>query len=151
MAFKVTISGEYKEHKSGLYKVKRVRSGTYFFGEIREYKQKCVVTGKTIRIYWSARLSGEQNNAKRIWAFDKAVMGKMSSEGACLTHIGIMVTSDSKRKISDPALVCESWLTTMETFKRCGVGTALSFDHFRKIEREVSTEDKIKAMKVGGK
>lgn len=149
MAFKVVISKEYKEHKSGAYKVKRVRSGSYFFGEIREYKQK--VDGKTVRIYWSARLEGEQNNPKRIWAFDKAVMSKMANEGACLTHIGVMVTSDTKRKISDPSLVSESWLTTVDRFKRCGENSALGFDFFRKIEREVSDDDKIKAMKVGRK
>lgn len=149
MAFKISISSEYKEHKSGEYRVKRVKSGSYFFGEIREYKKK--VGGKTLRIYWSARLAGEQNNPKKMWAFDKAVMSKMSNEGACLTHIGIMITSDSKRKISDPKLVSEMWLTTMDRFKCLGIGSALAFEHFRKIEREVSDDEKIKVMRVTGR
>lgn len=148
MAFKVIISKEYKEHPAG-YKVKRVRLGSFFFGEIREYKAK--IDGRPVRIYWSARLAGEQNSSEKAWAFDKSVMNKMSSEGACLSHVGVMITSDSKRKISDPALVSAMWLTTAKRMREFGNNSCLPFDHFKVVEREVSDDVKLKMMKVGGR
>lgn len=148
MAFKVIISKEYKEHPAG-YRVKRVRLGAFFFGEIREYKTK--VNGRQLRIYWSARLAGEQNSSEKAWAFDRSVMQKMSSEGACLTHIGVMVTSDSKRKISDPSLISSVWLTTASRMREFGHNNCLAFEYFKVTEREVSDDVKLKAMKVGGR
>lgn len=148
MAFKVIISKNYKDHPAG-YKVKRVRLGAFFFGEIREYKAK--IDGRTVRIYWSARLAGEQNSSEKAWVFDKSVMSKMSSEGVCLSHVGVMVTSDANRKISDPSLVSAVWLTTARQMKDIGNNCCLGFGHFKKIEREVSDDVKLKMMKVGGR
>ena len=147
MAFKVSISSEYKDHKSGKYRVKRVKSGSYFFGEIREYKGR-KVDGKQLRVYWSARLAGEEQSKDALWAFDKNVMLKMKTEGVCLSHVGVLVTLDPKRKISDPALLMESWLTSMELFDTHRTGYALAHRFFSRAIHDIDETLKVKMLRL---
>lgn len=115
MTGKVIISKEYKDHDSGLYRFKKVKRGREFRGELREYKTK--VGSRQLRIYWSARLPGEYYREDGSWAIDQAVVSALS-EGSCVTHYGILVTVDSKRKISDPDLIEDYWLATKEDFDK---------------------------------
>lgn len=109
----IKISKEYKNHESGLYRYRTVKSGREFRGEIREYPIK--VDGAQLRIYWSARLRGEYFVKDEGWCIDKAVYDKLTT-GFCVTHFGVLVTIDSKRKISDKNLIEDYWLTTKELF-----------------------------------
>lgn len=112
----IRISPNYKDHSSGLYRYKRVTCGKSFYGEIREYKAK--VNGRQLRIYWSARLRGEYVKMELAWAYDKALISKFALEGHGITHIGVLVTSDSTRRIMNKGFIEEYWLTTMETFNK---------------------------------
>jgi hypothetical protein len=113
VAGEVRISKEYKDHDSGLYRYRTVKRGRDFHGEIREYKVK--VGGRQLRIYWAARLRGEYFMKDESWCIDKAVYNELMM-GFCITHIGILVTIDSKRKISDQNLIEDYWLIKKEDF-----------------------------------
>lgn len=112
----VKISANYKEHSSGIYRYKRVSRGKSFYGEIREYKAK--INGKQLRIYWAAKLRGEYVKLHLSWAYDKAMISKFENEGCGITHIGVLVTADSSRRISNKGLIEEYWLTSIETFRK---------------------------------
>lgn len=163
MAGKVVISKEYKDHPAG-YRVKRVRCGSQFCGEIREYPDK-KVGGRTVRVYWAARLPGEHIQTIPGWTFDKAMLNAFSEQGCCITHIGVMVTANVARRINQAAFVQETWLATVETFRAHRVewsydgkpgrfGTqywALPLAQFSHKARELDDEAKIKEMRVGRK
>lgn len=112
----IRISKEYKDHPSGIYRYKRVSRGKSFYGEIREYKVK--INGRQLRIYWAAKLRGEYVKLHLAWAYDKAMISKFEAEGHGITHIGVLVTIDSKRRLTNKGLIEEYWLTTMENFKK---------------------------------
>ena len=166
MTGKVIISKEYKDHESGIYRFKKVKRGNEFRGELREYK--CKVAGKQLRIYWSARLPGEYYREDNSWAIDQAVVSALS-EGSCVTHYGVLVTVDTKRKISDSELIEDYWITTKELFEKfretldysAKIGTSagakgklgslqwkLSFAHFIHRVAYVSDERKLATMMV---
>ena len=113
MSGAVRISKEYKDHESGLYRYRTVKRGREFHGELREYKIK--VRGRQLRIYWAARLRGEFFVKDQGWCIDKAVYNELAT-GFCVTHFGVLVTIDSKRKIGDRNLIEDYWLTTKELF-----------------------------------
>lgn len=113
---RLSISKEYKPHPSGLYRYKRVKCGRRFYGEIREYKSKW--GGKPLRIYWAARLSGEEIRGHVAWAFDKSMIGKFNEEGVMLSHIGVMETTDSERRIADEKKIFGKWLIKKDDFHR---------------------------------
>lgn len=170
MPGKIVISKEYKDHPGGLYRYKRVRCGGQFYGEIREYRAKHY--GKPLRIYWAARLKGEYVRERMAWAFDKLMAGKFVEEGIPITHLGVLVTADSKRRINKHEFIEEYWLTTWEQFRKYReggwnftgkVGTApgakgkegsnqwtLGFPHFKWRTLAIPDEVKMKEMRVGG-
>lgn len=154
MAFKVIISREYKDHPNGKYRTKRVRLGSQFCGEIREYKLRDS-TGRPLRIFWAAKLKGEFLSVTQEWVFDKSVVSKIVEEGIPLSHIGVQVTANPKRSLSKPENIEELWLTKWETFRneRNAQQTywSLPFSCFGLRYLEIEDDVKIKAMKVSSK
>lgn len=112
----IRISPNYKDHPAGIYRFKSVRCGKSFYGEIREYK--AMVAGRQLRVYWAAKLKGEYVKMELSWAYDKALISKFAMEGHGITHIGVLVTTDSSRRISNKGLIQEYWLTSMVTFNK---------------------------------
>lgn len=174
MPGKIIISKEYKDHTSGAYRYKRVRCGSQFYGEIREYKAK--LNDKALRIYWSVRLKGEHVQKHLAWAFDKLMFDKFSMEGAMITHVGVMVTADAKRRPYMREKILELWITKYDTFKRQIMrnedGQLIKLEHsskekapgkdrfdlnqilvpmaaFERYMRPMTEDEKIKEMKIG--
>ncbi|WP_323016365.1 hypothetical protein [Castellaniella sp.] len=84
-------SSEYKLHKSGAYKFKRLTSGGAFFGEFRIYASGA-------KVYFAARLPSEQVMIKQgAWALDVALDGWLKMLG--VEFIGVAVSKRPSRNI----------------------------------------------------
>lgn len=114
MAFKYSVSSEYKPRKD--YRVKLVKCNRRLYGEIREYPHKKTKDGKTVRIYLAVRLPGEFVLKHGAWAFDKLMFDKFRELGIPLTHIGVLVTSDTKRRAHVEEAVEEKYLMAKDDF-----------------------------------
>lgn len=155
MAFKVVISKEYRDHPSGMYRAKRVRVGSQFYGEVREYKLQDK-GGRRIRIFWAAKLKGEFLSAMRAWALNKAVVSKLSEEGIPVSHVGVLVTANPKRSVSKREYVEETWIARWESFREgrrdLGMGHwAAPFSIFKVKFADIEDDVKIKSLKVSGR
>lgn len=87
------LSPDYKEHKSGRYKYKRMTNKGAFYGEFRVYK-----SGK--KVYLAARLPEERvHKMQNSWALDVVLDGWLKMTGA--EYLGIAVSKRDTRNI-DP-------------------------------------------------
>lgn len=114
MAFKYSVSPEYKTR--GDYKYKTVRCNRKLYGEIREYPKLKTKDGRPMRVYVAIRLPGEFVLKHGAWAFDKLMFDRFRELGIPLTHIGVLVTSDIKRRAGVVDAVEEKYVISKDEF-----------------------------------
>lgn len=114
MAFKYSVSSEYKTR--GDYRYKQVKCNRKLYGEIREYPKLKTPDGRTVRVYLAVRLPGEFVLKHGAWAFDKLMFDRFRELGIPLTHIGVLVTSDTKRRAHVIEAVEEKYLIPKDDF-----------------------------------
>lgn len=153
MLRRYSVSKEYRER--GNDRVKQVKLNRALHGEIVEYPRRAKIDGKILRIYWSVRLQGEFVHRHRAWPFDKALIDKLRELGIPLTHIGVIVTADTKRRAHVDDKIEERWLIRKETFfadaiidPDYGGKYLVPLSSFARVVREQDPEHKIKEMEV---
>lgn len=166
MAHRYSVAKEYKQR--GEFRVKQIRRDRGLYGEIREYPGRKVGEGRLLRIYWAVRLSGEFALKHQAWVFDRLMFETFQEQGVPLTHIGVIVTSDIKRRAHIEDKIEEKWLTSKEKFfasamredggalvpcggpRRVGQGTLIYVPQsaFARVLREIDPEHKLKEMEV---
>lgn len=105
------IAPEYREHKTGGYRYRRVKKRGAFYGEIRQYH----ASGKTL--YLAARLPNEQVRIEaNAWALDRELDFYLASYK--VDYIGIAVTKDFERRNIGPKKVAIYYLISVENYKR---------------------------------
>jgi hypothetical protein len=166
MAYRYSVAKEYKAR--GEFRVKQVRRDRGLYGEICEYPRRKLADGRVLRVYWAVRLPGEFSLKHQAWIFDKLMFDKFQEHGVPLTHIGVLVTSDTKRRAHIEDKVEEKWLIRRDDFianmmkeeggalvpffgpRKMGQGTECYVPQsaFAKVLREIDPEHRLKEMEV---
>jgi len=101
------LSADYKTHKSGAYKSKRMTNRGAFYGEFRVY-----ASGK--KVYFAARLPDEQvHKMQGAWALDAVLDGWLKMLGA--EFLGVAVSKRESRNI-DPKNVAMYYLISVNDY-----------------------------------